>query len=231
MFYENEAWKKKDTDTTFDVTLGSYNGAALCELIEIYIQSHVTNMLYGFIQRQCAIYPSYDKQKEADRRRKEIISIFKCIDFKTEIDTSLTEAEVAFNLENNIYRPYKKLNDKLIYIDVSSNHPAQIRKTAKKNNLCRLSRNFSRAYIFNITKLEYEKAMKKCRHTTKLTYTPRNLIKNNSRRKWQCKIIWFKPLFNLDVSTNVAKIFLSLIEKGFLHSSKLHKTFDKNTIN
>ena len=39
LFYGNEAWKKKDVDTTFDVTMGSYDGAELCELIEIYIKS------------------------------------------------------------------------------------------------------------------------------------------------------------------------------------------------
>ena len=45
MFYGDEAWKKKDTDTTFDVTMGSYDGADLCELIGIYIQSLLTNIL------------------------------------------------------------------------------------------------------------------------------------------------------------------------------------------
>ena len=39
LFYGNEAWKKKDVDATFDVTMGSYDGAELCELIEIYIKS------------------------------------------------------------------------------------------------------------------------------------------------------------------------------------------------
>lgn len=107
----------------------------------------------------------------------------------------------------------------------------KLKKQLTKIICDRLPRNFSRAYIFNITKLEYEKALKKCRHTTKRTYTPPNLEENNSRRKQQCKIIWFKPPFNLDVSTNVAKMFLSLIEKDFLRSSKLHKTFEKNTVN
>ena len=66
-----------------------------------------------------------------------MFSIFKNIDFKTEVVTNLTEVDfldVTFNLENNTHRPYKKPNDKLIYIDVSSNHPAQIKKTANKNN-------------------------------------------------------------------------------------------------
>ena len=35
LFNENKAWKKKDTDTTFDVKIGSYDGAELCDLIGI----------------------------------------------------------------------------------------------------------------------------------------------------------------------------------------------------
>ena len=94
----------------------------------------------------------------------------------------------------------------------------------------RLSRNSSKADRFNNTKLEYEEALKQCWHTTKLTYTPPNHEQNNVRRKRQRKIIWFNPPFNLDVSTNVAKIFLNLIEKHFPRSSKLHKIFNKNTV-
>ena len=33
LFYGNEAWKKKDADTTFYVTMGSYDGGELCQLI------------------------------------------------------------------------------------------------------------------------------------------------------------------------------------------------------
>ena len=45
LFYRKEAWKKKDTDTTFNVTMGSYDGAELCEIIGIYIQSLLINIL------------------------------------------------------------------------------------------------------------------------------------------------------------------------------------------
>ena len=60
-----------------------------------------------------------------------MISIFKSIDFKIEITTNLTEVDfldVTFNLERNTYRPYKKPNDNLTYINTSSNHPPQIIK-------------------------------------------------------------------------------------------------------
>ena len=86
------------------------------------------------------------------------------------------------------------------------------------------------ADIFNNTKFEHEEAPRKCGHKTKLTYNPPNHKQNKTRRKRQRKIIWFNPPFNLYVSTNVAKIFLNLIEKHFPRSSKLHKIFNKNTV-
>ena len=98
-------------------------------------------------------------KQQTYRVLKKIISIFKNIDFKIEIVTNLTEAEfldVTFNLENNTYCPYKKPNDKLIYIDVSSNDPPQIKKQLTKIISDRLSRNYSTADISNNTKLEYE---------------------------------------------------------------------------
>ena len=135
MFYENEAWKKKDTDTTFDVTMGSYDGAEVCELIGIYIQSLLTNILskdnMGLYRGDGLFILREINKQQTDKIRKEIISIFKNINFKIEIVTNLTEVDfldVIFNLENNTYRPHKKPNDKLIYTDVSSNHPPQIKK-------------------------------------------------------------------------------------------------------
>ena len=169
-------------------------------------------------------------KKQTDRVRKKITSIFRSINFKIEIVTSLTEVDVTFNLENNTYRRYKKPNDKLIHIDVSSNYSPQIKKQLTKIISDRLSRNSSNADIFNNTKLKYEEALKKCGHTTKLTYTTPNHEKSNIRRKRQRKIIWFNPPFILDVSTNVEKILLNLIEKHFTRSSKLHKIFNKNTV-
>ena len=178
MFYENELWKKKDTDATFDVAMGSYDSTELCELIGIYIQSLLINILskdiMGLYKDDGLIILRKANKQQTDRVRKKIISIFKNINIKIETVTNLTEVDflgVTFNLENNTYRPYKKPNDKLIYTDVSSNHPLQTKKQLIKTISNRLSRNSSDEDIFNNTKLEYEDALKKCGHTTKLTYT------------------------------------------------------------
>ena len=43
LFSDNHPWKKKDSETCFDVTMGSYEGAEICELVGIYILSRLLN--------------------------------------------------------------------------------------------------------------------------------------------------------------------------------------------
>ena len=50
------------------------------------------------------------------------------------------------------------------------------------------------------------------------------------KRNRSRKIIWFNPPFNKDVSTNIAKIFLKLIDKHFPRSHVLHKLFNRNNL-
>ena len=60
--------------------------------------------------------------QQMDKIRKNIISIFKSVDFKIEITINLMEvnfSDVTFNLEQNTYRLYKKTNDNLTYISTS----------------------------------------------------------------------------------------------------------------
>ena len=43
--YNNyEPWKKKNADGCFDVTMGSYDGAEVCELVGIYLLSLLANV-------------------------------------------------------------------------------------------------------------------------------------------------------------------------------------------
>ena len=49
LFSENEAWKKKDTVTTFDVMMGSYDGPELRENIGIYIHIYIYIYIYIYI--------------------------------------------------------------------------------------------------------------------------------------------------------------------------------------
>ena len=81
--------------------------------------------------------------------------------------------------------------------------------------------------ILNTGKCQYEDALKKSGFKVDFKYTKnqRQKPKNRSRN-----IIWFNPPFNKAVSTNIAKIFLRLINRHFPKSHRLHKIFNRNTV-
>ena len=58
-------------------------------------------------------------------------------------------------------------------------------------------------------------------------YTINLLQKRKNRSR---NIIWFNTPFNGAVSTNIAKIFLRLINRHFPKSHRLHKIFNRNTV-
>ena len=45
LFSDNKTWKKKLTDSCFDVKMGSFDGAEICELVGLYIQSKLEKIL------------------------------------------------------------------------------------------------------------------------------------------------------------------------------------------
>ena len=159
LFYNNKPWKKKEHDSSFDITIGSYDGVELCELIGLYIQSLLEITLE---KDQMGLYLDYGliihrniNSQQTDKIRKKILSIFKSIDFKVKITTNLTEVyflDVTFNLERNTYRPHKKLNDNLTYFNASSNDPPQIIKHFTQTISERLCKNFESVEIFEQSK-------------------------------------------------------------------------------
>ena len=65
------------------------------------------------------------------------MGVFKDIGFSLEIETNLKEVDfvvVSLNLRNGTYRPYKKPNDRLLYIYSLSNHPPNFVKQIPKNS-------------------------------------------------------------------------------------------------
>jgi len=149
----------------------------------------------------------------------EILTNLKCVNF----------LDITFNLDRNSYHPYRKPNDNLSYINILSNHPPQIIKQLPTTINNRLSNNSSNEQLFNQNKSGYEEALKQSGYKNiSLTYQTTTSPKKQKRRRR--KIIWFNPPFNKSVSTNVAKKFLSLIDKHFPPSSKLNKIFNRNTV-
>ena len=171
LFSNSEAWRKKQTESCFDVTMESFDGAEVCELVGVYILcflAKVTN------KKDCGLYRDDGllilrnlNGQQINRMRKNVLKIFKDINFTIDVETNLKIVDfldITFNLNNDIYRPYKKPND-LLYINKSLNHPPQIINQLPKIIDERLSRNSSNEEVFNSSKCQYEKALRESEYT------------------------------------------------------------------
>ena len=156
------------------------------------------------------------------KKRKTIIKIFKNIGFSIDIQTNLKEfdfLDVTLNLQNHTYHPYRKPNDKLLYIHSLSNHPPQIITQLPNSISERLLKNSFNQEIFNTAKVEFEDALKKSGYNVDLKYTNSKSEKAKTQKQ---SVIWFSPPFSKSVSTNIAKTFLQLVTKHFLFKNMKH---------
>ena len=139
------------------------------------------------------ILPNVNGQ-QIDCTRKNIIKIFKDVGFSTDIETIskvVDFLDITFNLNNGIYKPYKKPNDRLLYINKSSNHPPQIINQLPKIISDRLSRNSSNKEVFNTAKGEYEEALKRGGYSN-ISLSFHQSSTSHVKRQCHRNIIWFK---------------------------------------
>ena len=101
--------------------MGSFDGAEICELVGLYIQSKLEKILpklnFGLYRDDGLALLRNLNGQETEKVRKNIIRVFKDIAFSLEIETNLKEVDfldVSLNLRNRTHRPYKKPNDRLL---------------------------------------------------------------------------------------------------------------------
>ena len=135
LFHNNVAWKKETTTSCFDVTMGSYDGVEVCELVGTFILSKLGNIIG---KKNTGLYHDDElvvlwnmNARGIDKIRKIIIKIFKDVGSQLEIKTNLKQVEfldVTFNLITGLYTPCKKPKNNLLYINTSSDHLPQVIK-------------------------------------------------------------------------------------------------------
>ena len=235
LFHNNEAWKKKTTPTCFDVTMGSFDGTELCELVGIYLLSKLLEIIpkdqSGLYHDDSLLLLRKMNGQKTDKIRKQVIKLFKDAGFLLEIETKLKQIDflnVTLNLNTGLHLPYKKPNDTLLYISTSSNHPPQVIRQLPNSINKRLYKNSSNKEVFNSVKQEYKMALKKSGYNSNLKYINQN--KQRSTNKRSRNIIWFNPPFSQTVKTNVAKKFFHLLDKQFSKAHLSHRVFNRNTV-
>lgn len=235
LFDKNTAWIKKN-NSSFDVTMGSYDGAEVCELVGLFILNDLCNE-YGkdniglYRDDGLAIF-KHTSGPQAERIRKDITRRFKTHGLNITIQTNMKTVnylDVTFDLTNGTYCPYRKPNDHPQYINTKSNHPPNIIKQIPASINRRISDNSSSEDAFNKAKPVYDSALKASGYTETLTYN-KDKQPARPRRNRQRNIIWYNPPFSKNVKTNVSRTFLKLISKHFPKQHKYHSLFNKNNV-
>jgi len=83
---------------------------------------------------------------------------------------------------------------------------------------------------FDKAKGVYGTALNDSGYDHQLEFTDTNDTLPRANRKRSRKIIWFNPPYSSNVTTNIGKSFLRLIDKHFPRGHQFHKLFNRNTI-
>ena len=130
LFHDGKPWIKKLNNHLFDVTIGSFDGTDVCELVGALILSQLSNIInntYMELYRDDRLIIIRNPNRpKLDSNRKRIASSLKLLGFRITIHTNLRIVnfwDVTLNLYKGTYEPFKKDNDTPINILTSSNHP------------------------------------------------------------------------------------------------------------
>ena len=134
--------------------------------------------------------------------------------------------DVTFDLSTERYQPFNKPNDTPTYINVNSNHLPNIIKVLPDNISERINN-------ISFDKAAFNNAAPFYRNVLSASGYKENLIQKDlpcSNKIKQRKIIWFNPLYSVNLEENIRKTFLRLIDKHFSKTNRFHKIFNKNNI-
>ena len=116
-----------------------------------------------------------------------------------------------------------------LFININSNHPSDIIKQIPTIISKRISEISSNEEIFKNAAPYYENALEASGHQQKLSYQS-EILNEGSRRNRSRNIIWSNPPFSTNVTSNIAREFLYLINKHFPKKHRLHKLFNRNNV-
>jgi len=237
LFNTSKPWIKRTDDNLFDVTMGSFDGAEVCELVGLYVLNTLVNRFgnknIGLYRDDGLALIKGTSGRLADRMRKDLCAQF--LEFGLKITAEVNHQvvnflDITFNLREESYRPYRKPNNDPFYINRHSNHPPSITKQLPASINKRISSLSFDKSTFDSVADTYEKALHQSNYNVQLEYSTDTPTTNSQRRKRTRNIIWFNPPFSKNVRSNIARIFLQLIDKHFPKTNQLHKIFNRNTI-
>ena len=234
--HNDQTWEKVGSDQQFNVSMGSFNGAEICDLIGLFLLNEIKKSKI-FMDNEFGLYRDdalgiirSKSPRSAENTAKYLIKLFKQNGFKITIESGLFQTDfldVSFNILNSSYQPYNKPNSPILYVNNHSNHPRQVLKQLPETINRRLIKLSNNEESLNNVKSQYQKALTSANYKHTIKYDKILLAKTNKRKR---NIIYFNPPFSLAVSSKIGKQFLNLINTYFDENHPYKKIFNRNTI-
>ena len=203
LFSNEKPWMKRE-GKLFNVTMGAYDGAEVCELVGIFMLNKISekydkNNIGLYRDNGLAVFKTMS-DPESERIKKNFQSLFKKYGLEIIIECNkkvVDYLDVTFNLKDGTYKSNHKPDNKISYINVQSNYPPNIIKQLPKTIERGLSTNFSNETIL----IEAAPLYEKTGYDVKLKNNPDKKTKQKNRKK---NIICFNAPYSKNVVTKVA---------------------------
>ena len=218
--------------------MGSFFGAELCDLVGLYILNRLksiynTNEIGLYRDDGLAIIERKNNQS-LENIKKKTIKLFSDIGFKITIDVGSTICnflDTTLDMTNNLYKPYRKENSEVRYINNKSNHPKIIKKNLPAMIERRINRLSKNEQIFNNSVATYQNALKTNNFKHTLKYTENK--KTQTEKKTNCprNTTYFNPPFCQSIKIIICKPFFEIINKHCKQSKILSKILNKIGVN
>ena len=96
----------------FDVTMGSYDGAEICELVGAYLLSQMIELGINVgLYRDDGLMCTNKSPKECEKVKKQLCKLFSDNDLKITIEANtkvVDYLDVTFNLSTGLHKPFMK---------------------------------------------------------------------------------------------------------------------------
>ena len=136
LFNNHDVWIKKGENPLYDVTMDSYDGGEICELVGLYLLFESLAQLFG--KENIGLYGDDGlavvknlSGSQTDRLHKRMVQCFKDNGLQITVDINLQLTnflDVTRDLPGDKYYLYRKPNNELIYVNSASNHSPSIIK-------------------------------------------------------------------------------------------------------
>ena len=177
LFDHDKTWVKRNGGS-FDVTMGSFDGAEICELVGLFmldnLSKHFDKECIG-LYRDDGLSALNLTGRRAEKARQTITQIFKECGLRVTVDPLQRRTDfldVNLDLDTGKYWPYRKPNSELLYINAQSNHPPSILKQLPEAITHRITSLSCDAEEFGKAMPAYKEALEKVGHKTTTTQLP-----------------------------------------------------------